>query len=185
MPHPKSVKFAQTRDQAVQMTFWKSMSLESSQLCEKFVNFIMHDGKKLGATKQYIQTLEIFNRKLGTSSLKSQKSWGVQEKHSILEHLTRAVENCMPTVEIRKVRVAGTTYLVPKLLEKKKQTSLAIRWIVEAATLKKKSTHLSFAFCLADQLVECLYHQGYAVTKRNQLHSLAEANRASLRYRWW
>ncbi len=96
-----------------------------------------------------------------------------------------AIQHCMPNVEVRKVRVAGTTYLVPSIIPKKKQEAIAIRWIIEAAKKKKKSTKLSFAQCLADELFDAFYKQGYARTKRNELHRLAEANRAYIRYRWW
>ena len=101
------------------------------------------------------------------------------------EILEQAIRNCMPSLEVRKVRVAGKTYLVPAMIPKKKQETLAIRWIIEAAKKKKKTSKLSFAQCLAEEIYDAFSKQGYARTKRNELHRLAEANRAYIRYRWW
>ena len=101
------------------------------------------------------------------------------------EIMEQAIRNCMPSLEVRKVRVAGTTYLVPAMIPKKKQETLAIRWIIEAAKKKKKTSKLSFAQCLAEEIYDAFSKQGYARTKRNELHRLAEANRAYIRYRWW
>ena len=140
---------------------------------EKFVNLLLRDGKKLKAWKIYFTMLELLKSKV------------VEQDLSVFEIVERALNNCTPSLEVRKVRVAGTTYLVPTMISKKKQQAIAMRWIIEAAKKKKKTTKLSFAQCVADEIFDAFLKQGYARTKTNELHHLAEANRASRRYRWW
>ncbi len=146
---------------------------------EKVISLLTIDGKKIKACKLYSASLELLKMKFIHQSTKT------MEIASISHIVEVAIQHCMPNVEVRKVRVAGTTYLVPSIIPKKKQEAIAIRWIIEAAKKKKKSTKLSFAQCLADELFDAFYKQGYARTKRNELHRLAEANRAYIRYRWW
>ena len=106
---------------------------------EKFVNLLMIDGKKLKAYSLYFITLELIKdkwdklteKKLGSSAK-------ISKTHSVLEILSQSIENCMPNLEVRKVRVAGSTYLVPTMISKKKQEAFAMRWIIEAARKKKK-----------------------------------------------
>lgn len=147
----------------------------SSIFSEKFINFLILDGKKIKASKIFFFMLESLQQKTRTQA----------ETLSAPEILEQAIQNCMPSLEVRKVRVAGTTYLVPAMIPKKKQEAVAIRWLVEAAKKKKKTSTLSFARCLAEEIYDAFSKQGYARTKRNELHRLAEANRAYIRYRWW
>ena len=142
---------------------------------EKFINFLIIDGKKIKAYKLFFLMLESLQQKI-------RKQTNALTAPEIME---QAIINCMPSLEVRKVRVAGTTYLVPAMIPKKKQETLAIRWIIEAAKKKKKTSKLSFAQCLAEEIYDAFLKQGYARTKRNELHRLAEANRAYIRYRWW
>jgi len=142
---------------------------------EKFINFLIIDGKKIKAYKLFFLMLEFLQQKTRKQA----------EALPAPEIMEQAIKNCMPSLEVRKVRVAGTTYLVPAMIPKKKQETLAIRWIIEAAKKKKKTSKLSFAQCLAEEIYDAFSKQGYARTKRNELHRLAEANRAYIRYRWW
>ena len=142
---------------------------------EKFINFLIIDGKKVKAYKLFSLTLEYLQQKTRKHT----------QNVTAPEIIDQAIRNCMPSLEVRKVRVAGTTYLVPAMIPKKKQETLAIRWIIEAAKKKKKTSKLSFAQCLAEEIYDAFLKQGYARTKRNELHRLAEANRAYIRYRWW
>jgi small subunit ribosomal protein S7 len=142
---------------------------------EKFINFLIIDGKKIKAYKLFFLMLEFLQQKTRKQA----------EAITAPEIMEQAIKNCMPSLEVRKVRVAGTTYLVPAMIPKKKQETLAIRWIIEAAKKKKKTSKLSFAQCLAEEIYDAFSKQGYARTKRNELHRLAEANRAYIRYRWW
>jgi len=152
---------------------------------EKFVSFLLIDGKKLKAYKIYFKMLELVKEKIAISSENKSISSSNEQNLSVIQIVEHAITNCMPSLDVRKVRVAGTTYLVPTMIQKKKQESLAIRWIIEAAQKKKRTTKFSFAQCLADEIFEAFSKQGYARTKRNELHRLAEANRAYIRYRWW
>ena len=142
---------------------------------EKFINFLIIDGKKVKAYKLFFLMLEFLQ----------QKTRKQDQALAAPEIMEQAIRNCMPSLEVRKVRVAGTTYLVPAMIPKKKQETLAIRWIIEAAKKKKKTSKFSFAQCLAEEIHDAFLKQGYARTKRNELHRLAEANRAYIRYRWW
>lgn len=142
---------------------------------EKFINFLIIDGKKIKAYKLFFLMLESLQQKTRKQA----------ETLTAPEILEQAIRNCMPSLEVRKVRVAGTTYLVPAMIPKKKQETLAIRWIIEAAKKKKKTSKFTFAQCLAEEIYDAFSKQGYARTKRNDLHRLAEANRAYIRYRWW
>lgn len=142
---------------------------------EKFINFLIIDGKKIKAYKVFFLMLEFLQ----------QKTRKHDQALAAPEIMDQAIRNCMPSLEVRKVRVAGTTYLVPAMIPKKKQETLAIRWIIEAAKKKKKTSKFSFAQCLAEEIYDAFLKQGYARTKRNELHRLAEANRAYIRYRWW
>jgi small subunit ribosomal protein S7 len=150
---------------------------------EKFINLLLVDGKKNKAIKLYLTALQLLKKNIITYSEKySKKNINTLPLFEIVE---QSINNCMPSVEVRKVRVAGTTYLVPSIIPKKKQQTLSIRWIIEASKKKKKQTRLSFAQCLADELFDAFLKQGYARNKRNELHRLAQANRAYIRYRWW
>lgn len=155
--------------------FYKNQ-LDSFVFSEKFINLLILDGKKIKAYKLFFTMLEFVKQKLEKHS---------EISFSTLEVVEYAVSNCMPSIEVRKVRVAGTTYLVPAMIPKKKQETLAMRWIIEAAKKKKKTSKLSFAQCLSEEIFDAFLKQGYARTKRNELHRLAEANRAYIRYRWW
>jgi small subunit ribosomal protein S7 len=153
---------------------------------EKFVNFLMIDGKKLKAYSLYFTTLELIKDKWANLLEKKPGiSTDSTKTCSVLEIVSQSMENCMPNLEVRKVRVAGSTYLVPTMISKKKQEAFAMRWIIEAARKKKKITKLTFSQCLADEIFDAFLKQGYARQKRDELHRLAEANRAYIRYRWW
>jgi len=148
-----------------------------SVFSEKFINLLMLDGKKLKAYQIYFKMLELLKDKLNILQYNN--------NNSIIKIVSQAIENCMPSLEVRKVRVAGSTYLVPAMISKKKQESLAMRWIIEAARKKKRITKLPFSKCLADEIFDAFLKQGYARQKRDELHRLAETNRAYIRYRWW
>ena len=150
--------------------------LNSFLFSEKFINLLILNGKKVKAYKLFFTMLEFLKQKMEKQS---------ETPLSALEIVEHAILNCMPSLEVRKVRVAGTTYLVPAMIPKKKQEALAMRWIIEAAKKKKKTSKLTFAQCLAEEIFDAFLKQGYARTKRNELHRLAEANRAYIRYRWW
>jgi small subunit ribosomal protein S7 len=151
---------------------------------EKFVNLLMIDGKKVKAYSIFFITLELIKKKY-LADKKLGSSMKISKTQSVLEIVSQSIENCIPNLEVRKVRVAGSTYLVPTIISKKKQEAYAMRWLLEAARKKKKMTKLTFSQCLADEIYDAFLKQGYARQKRDELHRLAEANRAYVRYRWW
>jgi small subunit ribosomal protein S7 len=153
---------------------------------DKFINLLMRDGKKIKAAKLFFDMLLFLNKKIEKDTDKK-SSLAKQLVHnlSVLHFLSKAVENVTPSLEVRKVRVSGTTYLVPAILSKKRQQTIAIRWLIESARNKQKKSNGGFSECLADEIFDAYKKQGQARQKRDELHRLAEANRAYIRYRWW
>ena len=175
---------------------------------DKFLNLLMRDGKKTKAVKLFFDMLVFLKKRvekdtnkkasLGSSAssprrFQSQASKSHQEslvKHfihdvSILNFLSQAVDNVTPCLEVRKVRVSGTTYLVPAILSKKRQQTTAIRWLIDSARKKQNNSNFCFSECLVDEIFDAYKKQGHVRQKRDELHRIAEANRAYIRYRWW
>jgi small subunit ribosomal protein S7 len=100
---------------------------------------------------------------------------------SIMEN---AIINVSPFLEVRKVRVSGKTRQIPSMIQKNRQQTLAIRWLIEAAKKRKKKTS-AFSECLAAEFLGAVEKQGGARQKRNEFHKIAYSNRTFLRYRWW
>lgn len=167
----------------------------------KFINLLMRDGKKVSAAKLFFNMLVFLKKRIDSFSKQKQQKdketklivlnkkdyFNKQMRHdlSVIDYLSQAVDNVTPRVEVRKVRVSGTLYLVPAILSKTRQQTLALNWIIESARKKQTSSHLNFSECLADSLYDAYKKQGHARQKRDELHRTAEANRAYIRYRWW
>jgi small subunit ribosomal protein S7 len=138
-----------------------------SLLAGKFVNSMMSDGKKSVA-------LGVFYRALGIIAEK------VKDVPSI-DVFTQALENVKPNIEVRSKRVGGASYQVPMQVNKNRQQSLAIRWILQSCHEKKgKAMHVK----LADELLAAYNREGTAMTKRENVHRMAEANRAFAHFAW-
>lgn len=160
---------------------------------EKFINLLIKDGKKTKASKLFFEMLWFLKKRIEGRDFTGDKSISKPENFSkssfsdlsTLYYFSQALQNVMPTLEVRKVRVSGSTYLVPAILYKKRQESLAMKWIIEAAKKKQKSSKSNFAQCLADEVYDASKKLGQARQKRDDLHRLAQANRAYMRYRWW
>ncbi|MFC1707763.1 30S ribosomal protein S7 [Planctomycetota bacterium] len=138
-----------------------------SKLVTKFINCLMHEGKKTKA-----QT--IFNESMGEISKR------IREVEPI-EVFNRAINNVKPLIEVRSKRVGGATYQVPKEVEKKRQLALAIRWIIQAARDKKGRPMYQR---LADELTAAYKKEGSAITRRENVHKMAEANKAFAHFAW-
>lgn len=93
-----------------------------------------------------------------------------------------ALANCSPAVEVRRVRVAGTTYQVPKLVTPHQAYTRGLRWILQGAARRRQR---SSAQALAQEFLEAAQGTGWAHTQCVEMHRLAEANRAYSRYQWW
>lgn len=94
---------------------------------------------------------------------------------------TQAVENVKPMIEVRSKRVGGATYQVPMQVNKKRQQSLAIRWLLQASRAKKGKP---MAQRLADELFAAYNREGAAMNQREQVHRMAEANKAFAHFAW-
>ena len=136
------------------------------QLVAKFVNMLMKNGKKSVAEKILYQAFDNVERKSG------------QEGINIFK---KAIENVRPFVEVKSRRVGGATYQVPVEVRPVRQTTLAMRWIVDAA---KKRGEKSMINKLAGELMDASSQKGAAIKKREDTLRMAEANKAFSHYRW-
>ncbi len=137
-----------------------------SMLATKLINKIMLDGKKTTAQKVFYQALDLAQKK-------------VPDVEDQVELFTKAIENVRPTVEVRSKRVGGANYQVPREVRRNRQQSLAIRWLVDNARKKKgKPLHIR----LAEELADAANGTGTSVTQRENMHKMAEANKAYSHY---
>jgi small subunit ribosomal protein S7 len=138
-----------------------------SLLASKFINCLMWDGKKTVAQKVFYDALDEIKKRIPD-----------QEP---IEVFNTAVENVKPYIEVRSKRVGGASYQVPMQVNRARQQSLAIRWILMAIRDKKgRPTHLR----LADELVAAFNREGVAMTRRDNTHRMAEANKAFAHFAW-
>jgi small subunit ribosomal protein S7 len=122
----------------------------------------MLDGKKTTAQKVFYDALDLANKKL-------------PEAEDQVEIFTKALENVRPLVEVRSKRVGGANYQVPREVKRARQQSLAIRWIVDFARKKKGKP---MAERLAEELVDAYNGTGQSVQWKENIHKMAEANKA-------
>ena len=137
------------------------------RIVAKFINNLMMDGKKTLAQRIFYEALT-----------KASQIVSVAEE---IEVFNKALENVRPTVEVRSRRVGGATYQVPVEIPQYRQDALAIRWIIGGAR-GRKGTEMAQA--LAYELADAYKGEGGAVRKRDEVHRMAEANRAFAHYRW-
>jgi len=139
-----------------------------SKRLSRFINCLMHDGKKAVAQRVLYQAFEeIESRTQGTPS-----GFEVFEK---------AVDRVMPTVEVRSKRVGGANYQVPMQVKNKRSQSLAFRWIIHAARADSgKPMYLR----LARELMDAAHGEGRAVNTRENTHRMADANKAFAHFAW-
>ncbi|WP_343192550.1 30S ribosomal protein S7 [Buchnera aphidicola (Taiwanaphis decaspermi)] len=138
----------------------------SSKLLAKFINILMVDGKKSIAEKIVYYALINLSKKT---------------KKNELESFKHALENVKPTVEVKSRRVGGSTYQVPVEVRMVRRNALAMRWIVSSA---RKRSDKSMSIRLTNELLDALNNKGNAVKKKEEVHRMAEANKAFAHYRW-
>jgi small subunit ribosomal protein S7 len=138
-----------------------------SKLVSKFINCLMYDGKKNVAMGVFYDAMDLIQKRLPDAEP--------------LEVFVRAVENVMPMIEVRSKRVGGATYQVPMQVRKNRQQTLSIRWILMAAREKKGRP---MAIKLADELVAAFNREGNAISRREQVHRMADANKAFAHFAW-
>ena len=138
-----------------------------SMLASKFVNCLMHDGKKSTALKVFYDALGIIKSRIPDAEP--------------IEVFTQAVENVKPSIEVRSKRVGGAAYQVPMQVNRPRQQSLAIRWILMAVREKKgRATHEK----LAEELMAAYKKEGVAMARRDNVHRMADANKAFAHFAW-
>ncbi|XZQ55140.1 MAG: 30S ribosomal protein S7 [Arsenophonus sp.] len=137
-----------------------------SELLAKFINILMVDGKKSIAEVIVYSALDALVQR-------------TKKKH--LEVFEIALDNVRPTVEVKSRRVGGSTYQVPVEVRPVRRNALAMRWIIEAA---RKRGDKSMIFRLTNELSDAVENKGSAVKKREDVHRMAEANKAFAHYRW-
>lgn len=138
----------------------------SSELLAKFINILMFNGKKSIAENIVYTALE-------------QLSFKIHKKE--LEIFEEALDNVKPIIEVKSRRVGGSTYQVPIEVRPSRRNTLAMRWIVMAA---RKRTDKSMSIRLKNEFSDALENKGLAVKKREEVHKMAEANKAFAHYRW-
>jgi small subunit ribosomal protein S7 len=136
------------------------------QLVTKFMNVVMLDGKKAVAESIVYGAFEVVLERT---------------REEPLRVFHRAIENCQPMVEVKSRRVGGATYQVPVEVRNERRVALAMRWLIQFA---RKRPGRSMRDKLANELIEAAHNRGNAVRKRDEVHRMAEANRAFAHYRW-
>jgi small subunit ribosomal protein S7 len=138
----------------------------NSTLAEKFVNSMMWDGKKAVSQRIFYQAMDKIRERSQDDPLKLFK---------------KAVENCKPLLEVKTRRVGGANYQVPVEVPQSRRTSLAIRWILQNARSRPEK---GMQEKLANELNDAANMRGGAIKKKDDVHRMAEANRAFAHYRW-
>jgi len=139
----------------------------NSKLAQKFINTMMWQGKKSVAQKIFYDAMSIIEKRV--------------KEAQPLELFETAVNNVKPYVEVRSKRVGGASYQVPMPVNSKRQQSLAFRWIIASARGKKGK---AMSERLATELMDAYNKQGGAMTTRENIHKMAEANKAFAHFAW-
>ena len=141
----------------------------NSVLLAKFMNMVMESGKKAVAERIVYGAIDRISERTG------------RQPDQAIELLTQALDNVKPMVEVKSRRVGGATYQVPIEVRAQRRQTLAMRWVIEAATARSEK---SMAQRLASELLEASENRGAAVRKREDTHRMADANKAFAHYRW-
>ncbi|HEY2910567.1 MAG TPA: 30S ribosomal protein S7 [Gemmataceae bacterium] len=138
-----------------------------SLLASKFINCLMHDGKKATATRVFYDALDQIKKRMPDADP--------------IQIFTDAVNNVKPSLEVRSRRVGGANYQVPMQVKSKRAESLAMRWLLAAIRGKKgRPTYIK----LSEELMAAFQRQGEAMSKREQTIKMAEANKAFSHFAW-
>jgi len=135
-------------------------------LVTKFTNCLMKDGKKSTAEKMLYGALDVIHERT---------------RENPVELFHKAIENVKPMVEVKSRRVGGSTYQVPMEVRPSRREALAIRWII---SFSRKRSGKSMGDKLANEIIEASHNRGGAIKKKEDVHRMAEANKAFAHYRW-
>ncbi|GMQ97793.1 MAG: 30S ribosomal protein S7 [Acidimicrobiia bacterium] len=137
-----------------------------SVLVAQIINKVLLKGKK-GAARRIVYTaMDIVERRTGSDPLPT---------------LKRAIDNVRPTLEVRSRRVGGSTYQVPVEVRPRRAQTLAVRWLVEFARKRRENT---MSERLANEILDAANRTGAAAKRREDVHKMAESNKAFAHYRW-
>ena len=139
----------------------------NSKLMAKFINCLMWEGKKSVAQRVVYDAMSLIEKKI--------------KDVAPLEVFEGAVNNVKPLIEVRSKRVGGASYQVPMQVASSRQRALAFRWLLEASRGKKGKP---MAVRLADELMAAYKNEGAAITTRENVHRMAEANKAFAHFAW-
>ena len=156
MRHKKAVKRKPVEDKMYQ-----------SKLVSKFINGIMHDGKKSVAENVFYKSFEI-----------------LKADGDPLNIFETALNNVGPKTEVKSRRVGGANYQVPQEVRGDRRIALAIRWIIEAARARSNAEYRTFSEKLAAEFRDAYKNEGAAIKKRDAVLRMAEANRAFSHFRF-
>ncbi|MBT8166055.1 MAG: 30S ribosomal protein S7 [Acidimicrobiia bacterium] len=137
-----------------------------SILVSQVVNKVLWKGKKELSRKIVYDALNLVERRRGDDPLNT---------------LKRAIDNIRPSVEVRSRRVGGSSYQVPVEVRPRRANTLAVRWLVEFARKRRENT---MAERLANEILDAADNTGAAVKRRDDIHKMAESNKAFAHYRW-
>jgi small subunit ribosomal protein S7 len=137
-----------------------------STLVSKFINCMMHKGKKSKAENIFYKSLTLVEGKTGQPGLNVFK---------------QAINNAKPALEVKSRRVGGATYQVPVEVRPERRTALAIRWLIGFA---RERNEKNMSERLAAEILACYRNEGSTIKKKEDTHRMAEANRAFAHYRW-
>jgi small subunit ribosomal protein S7 len=140
--------------------------VHGSQLVQKFVNCLMYSGKQSVAQQIVYKSLDLIRERAKDDPLKVFK---------------KAVDNVKPALEVKTRRVGGANYQVPVEVNRNRQTSLSLRWIIGYARARNEK---SMVEKLTAELLDAANNRGGAIKKRDDTHRMAEANKAFAHYRW-
>ena len=138
-----------------------------SKLVSKFVNCLMLGGKKSTAQRVFYDAMDIMDKNIPDAGS--------------LEIFEKAINNAKPLIEVRSKRVGGASYQVPMQVSAKRQQSLAFRWILTSSRSKKGKPMCER---LASELMDAYNERGGAMTTRENIHRMAEANKAFAHFAW-
>ncbi|MHC4776599.1 MAG: 30S ribosomal protein S7 [Planctomycetota bacterium] len=140
----------------------------------KFINCVMHDGKKAVAQRCVYSALDMIQKRLDEDKPEGLPKTAVEVFH-------QAIDNVKPSVEVRSRRVGGANYQVPMSVSSRRRQSLAFRWLLQSARGEKGKP---MAMRLARELYDAANREGKAMSTRENTHRMAEANKAFAHFAW-
>lgn len=138
----------------------------NSVMVAKFINVLMHNGKKSTAERIFYDALDLIENRTKQDPLKTFK---------------KAIDNVKPILEVKSRRVGGATYQVPVEVPQDRRLALSFRWVI---SFSRKRSEKTMADRLANELIDAANNRGTSIKKREDTHKMAEANKAFAHYRW-